>query len=155
MKVIEVEKPSPEGKIPEISKQLSAGVIYGEVVYWGMLVSLIIAITGFIIYMRYGGFFNSQVLLDYLWAGSSSNTIWSEVGHVSEPIPWYNCVTMLSKGDMIALFGVAIAGSAAIVGMWGTFLGTVRNKNGIYIIFSLLISIVLTLSALGIIKLHA
>jgi hypothetical protein len=138
----------------EVAKPLLAGIIYGELVYWIMILSMVIAIPGFIIYLRSGGYLSSQAVLDHLWRGCDCLTIWKEVGDISRPLPWYSSIGMLSKGDMLATLGIAITGMAAVVGMWGAFLGTLRAKNGVYILFALIIAVVLTLSAMGILKIQ-
>lgn len=137
-----------------VTKPLLAGIIYGEVVYWILILSMAIAIPGFIIYLRSGGYLDSQAVLDHLWRGCDCLTIWKEVGNISRPIPWYSCIGMLSQGDMLAMLGIVVTGIAAVIGMWGAFLGTLRSKNGIYIIFALIIAIVLTLSAMGLLKIQ-
>lgn len=138
----------------EVPAPLQAGIIYGESVFWIMMVGLLIAVPGFIMYMSTGGYLNSAALLQHLWSGSDCATIWKEVGNVSSPLPWYSSFGMLSKGDMLDLLGIALTGTAAVIGMWGTFLGTLRSKSGIYCVFALMIAVVLTLSAIGILKLE-
>jgi hypothetical protein len=135
-----------------VAEPLLAGRIYGEIVFWFILIGLAVSIFGLFIYLGAGGYFNSTSLLNHLWAGSDCSTIWREVGHVSEPLPWYSCVRMLSQGDMVAVLGMVIAGIAGAVGMWGAFLGMLHTKNGIFTIFALIISLVLTLSVMGILE---
>jgi hypothetical protein len=135
-----------------VTEPLLAGIIYGEIVFWFILIGLAVSVTGLFIYLASGGYFNSTSLLNHLWAGSDSSTIWREVGNVSEPLPWYTCIKMLSKGDMFAVLGMVITGVAGVVGMWGAFLGMLRTKNGIYIIFAMIITLVLTLSVMGVLE---
>ena len=145
----------PVTRALDIPKPMLSGIIYGETVFWIMIISMAIAIPGFVIYMiQGGGYFNSVSLLSHLWSGSDCSTIWKEVGGVSQPLPWYKSFELLNKGDMLATLGIAMTGIAAVAGMWGAFLGTLRSKAGIYIIFSLIIAIALTMSALGILKLE-
>jgi hypothetical protein len=138
-----------------VPKPLLAGVIYGEVVYWFMLTSIIIAVTGLAIYIGSGGgYFNSANLLTYLWQGSDCLTIWKEVGNTGQPLAWYSCLGMLAKGDMLAVLGLVLTGFAAVVGMWGAFLGMLRSGSRLYALFAFVIAAVLSLSAMGILKLH-
>ncbi len=136
------------------SPPMLAGIIYGEIVFWTMLASIVIAISGLIAYIRFGGYFDSVNLLNHLWQGSDCLTIWKEAGSVSQPIPWYSCLGMLSKGDMLAVLGLVVAGVAAVIGMWGAFLGMLRSRSRIYMLFAFTIAMILTLSAIGILKLH-
>jgi hypothetical protein len=149
-----IAQPLVKPKEVEVSKPLLAGIIYGEIVFWMMLASVLIAIPGLIIYIRSGGFLDSTNLLAHLWQGSDCLTIWKEVGGVSQPLSWYSCLGMLNKGDMLAVLGLVITGIAAVVGMWGAFLGMFRSRNKLYTLFAFLIAVILTLSAVGILKLH-
>jgi hypothetical protein len=149
-----VVRPITEVKESAAHKPLLAGVIYGEIVFWLMLSSMVIAIPGLIIYIRSGGYLDSVNLLNHLWRGSDCLTIWQEVGNVSQPIPWYSCLGMLAHGDMVAVLGLVITGIAAVIGMWGAFLGTLHSKSGIFMIFAFIIAVILTLSAAGVLNLQ-
>ena len=61
---------------------------------------------------------------------------------------------MLSKPDAIAMLGIAIGCLAAMFGMWGAFFQMLRRGRKLYLIFALVIAVILTLSALGIISLE-
>jgi len=137
-----------------IPKPSLSGIIYGEIVFWATIIGLAIAVPGFILYMTGSGYLDNASLLTHLWQGSDCHTIWKEVGNLDQPLRWYESVKFLNYGDMLATLGIAGMGIAAVIGMWGAFIGTLRSKAGIYIWFALTISIVLTLSSLGILKLH-
>jgi hypothetical protein len=140
-------------KEKDIPKPALQGLIYGEIAFWIMIVSLVISIPGFIVYLISGGYLDSASVLTYLWQGSDPQSIWENVGHVSSPLSWTASIGMLFKGDMLATLGIAVAGFAAVIGMWGVFIATLRTKGiRIYIVFSLIIAVVLTLSAFGILK---
>jgi hypothetical protein len=145
----------PAFKVEErvAGKPLLAGIIYGETVFWVMLIGMAIALVGLIIYLMTGGYFNSVSLLSYLWQGSDSLTIWKQVGNVSQPLPWYSCLGMLGKGDMLAVLGLVCTGVAAVFGVWGAFFGMLRSRNRIYTIFAFTIGVILTLAATGILRL--
>ncbi len=149
-----ISQPLPILETRDIPKPALPGVIYGEIVFWIMVVSMIISIPGFIFYLGSGGYLDSTKVLNQLWQGCDCLTIWKEVGNVNQPIPWYDSIGLLPKGDMLAMLGIAITGIAAVVGMWGAFVGTLREKEGIYIIFALIIAVVLTLSAVGLLKIQ-
>jgi hypothetical protein len=149
-----ISQPLPILEAHDIPRPALPGVIYGEIVFWVMVVSLIISIPGFIFYLGAGGYLDSGNVLSHLWRGSDCLTIWKEVGNLNHPLPWYASVALLPKGDMLAMLGISLTGVAGVIGMWGAFAGTLRKKEGIYIVFALIIAVVLTLSALGLIKLH-
>ncbi len=130
------------------------GIVYGEIAYWILLAGLIIAISGLIIYMTSQGYADKASLLGHLWQGCDCQTIWQMAAGVSRPPPWYSCLGMLSKGDMLATLGIAVACLAAVFGTWGAAFQMVRSRAKLYLIFALIIAVVLTFSALGLITLE-
>jgi hypothetical protein len=137
----------------EAPKPPIAGIIYGEIAYWLVIIGMLVAIAGSAMYLTAGGYVDQTCFLGHLWKGDDVHTIWEECAGVSE-VPhghWY--IGMLSYGDAVAMLGIAIGCFAAVIGMWGAFLGMLRSKESIYIIFALIVAIILLLSALGIISL--
>ena len=133
-----------------------AGVIYGNICYWIVLVGILVAIVGMIMYFTSDGYFNQEILLDGLWGGEVVEDIWANAAGV-EDVPhghWYLSTSLLSNGDVVAMLGIAICCVAAVVGMWGALVGTVRSRERLYAILALIIAVILTLSAVGIISLE-
>jgi len=131
-----------------------AGIIYGRACYLIVMVGIIIAMIGMIMYFNSGGYLNEQCLLDNLWEGKDVETIWEECAGVTS-VPqghWY--LSLLSHGDVIAMMGIAITALAAVVGMWGAFIGTVRSGERMFAVFAFIVAVILTLSAIGILKLE-
>ena len=128
-----------------------AGIIYGEIAYWILLIGMMVAVVGSGIYLYSGGYVDATCLLNHLWQGADTHTIWEECAGVKE-IPqghWY--LGMLHQADAIAMLGIAIGSVAAVFGMWGAFIGILRSREKMYIVFALIIAVILTLSALGVI----
>ena len=130
-----------------------AGIVYGEIAYWILIVGLMVAIVGSVIYIASDGYVNKTCLLDHLWQGADIHTIWEECAGASEPPQGHWYLGMLSQPDGIAMLGIAISCLAAVFGTWGAFVQMVRSRERLYPIFALIIAIILTLSALGIISL--
>jgi hypothetical protein len=126
------------------------GVIYGEIAYRIALLGILISIVGIIIYMVSNGYVNLTCSLDQLWRGANVDAIWKGCAGIKTPEGhWY--LGMLSHGDAIAMLGISVTCSAAVLGMWGGLVGMVRSKGGMYIIFALIVAIILTLAAVGLI----
>jgi len=135
----------------EAPKPPLAGIIYGEIAYWILMIGMIVAVVGSAIYIYSDGYVNATCLLNNLWQGADINTIWNNCAGVNE-VPhghWY--LGMLHQADALAMLGIAIGSLAAVFGMWGAFIGMVRSREKLYLIFALIIAIILTLSALGVI----
>jgi hypothetical protein len=133
-----------------------AGVIYGTICYWIVVVGILIAIVGMSMYFVSGGCLDTDILLDSLWEGKVVEDVWEEASCIGE-LPeghWYLNLDLLSHGDVIAMVGIAIICGAAVVGMWGAFVGTVRSRERLYAVLALIIAVILTLSAIGVVSLE-
>jgi hypothetical protein len=131
-----------------------AGIIYGRTCYWIVMIGIIVAMTGMIMYFTSDGYFNEACLLDNLWEGKDVETIWEECAGVTSMPQGHWYLGLLSYGDVIAMLGIAIISLAAVVGMWGAFIGTVRSGERMFAVFALIIAVILTLSAIGVLKLE-
>jgi hypothetical protein len=148
-----------------------AGVIYGRIAYSVVMLGILIAIVGMVMYFVSDGYIEQDCLLDSLWDGEKAEAIWEgnctagdhstgdagTEGDSAEPAIKPNghfYLSMLSYGDGIAMLGIAICCFAAVAGMWGAFIGTIRSGERIYVLFALIIAVILTLSAIGIIQLE-
>ena len=129
------------------------GIIYGEIAYWTLLLGVMIAVVGSAIYMTTQGYVDKSCLLGHLWQGADIHTIWGECAGVSEPPHGHWYLGMLSKPDGIAMLGIAISCLAAVFGMWGAVFQMVRSKGRLYLILALIIAVIITFSALGILSL--
>lgn len=149
---MEIEK---ETNIPQDApKPPLAGIVYAEIAYWILLIGMVIATTGLIIYLVSDGYVAQDCLLDKLWDGQSAETIWEDCAGQAE-VPeghWY--LEKLSRGDGLAMGGIAVGCLAAVLGMWGAAVVMFRGKDKLYLAFALIIAVVLTLSALGVIALE-
>ena len=138
-----------------------AGVIYGRIAYSVVMLGILIAIVGMVMYFVSDGYIEQDCLLDSLWDGEKAEAIWEgnctagdhSTGDAIEPNGHFY-LGMLSYGDGIAMLGIAICCFAAVIGMWGAFIGTLRSGERIYALFALIVAVILTLSAIGIIQLE-
>ncbi|MFO7967041.1 MAG: DUF1634 domain-containing protein [Archaeoglobaceae archaeon] len=142
------------------------GIIYGEAAYWIIIVGTVIAVVGLALYLVAPSddvIVEKGCFLENLWAGCESetgtavgcdaSTIWERCSGRDMPHGhWY--VDYLGNGDGLAMAGIAIGCLAAVVGMWGAFIGMIRRKEVVYIILSLVIAIILTASAAGLLSIH-
>lgn len=127
------------------------GIIYGNIAYWCALAGVMITVAGSAIYLMSGGYFNKDSLLEHLLKGGDVRTIWTECTGVSGVPHGYWYLGRLGQGDCLAMLGISLACLAGVIGMWGVVVGLLRSKGGIYIIFALMVAVILTLSASGII----
>jgi hypothetical protein len=140
----------------EETKALLSGIIYGDCAFWIALVGMFVGLIGIIIYF-FGNnqFFDANILINHLLAGKDADTIWRQAtegeviyGH------WY--LNKFGFSDAISMLGISICCCAAVVGAWGSVIGMIVNKEKpyLFLVFALIISVILTCSAAGLISLH-
>jgi hypothetical protein len=128
-----------------------AGIIYGKVGYWLAMVGVLIAAVGSTMYLAGGGYVDKRSLLQALWQGHTAKTMWAKLTGTAE-VPhgfWY--LGRLSQGDCLAMLGIAIVCIAGVVAMWAVAFELLGSKGGIYVIFAVVVAVILTLSASGLI----
>ena len=148
-----------EKKKPGVLNVPAAGIIYGQITYWLVLVGMVVTLAGSIMCMVPGDDAGTSNLFNLLWQGDSAETIWESCTSVEGPRQGYWYLRMLPAADGVAMLGIAVCGIAAVVGMWGASAAVLRDRQGtglslnrLYFVFALVVAVVLTLSALGILK---
>ncbi|ADB58849.1 hypothetical protein [Archaeoglobus profundus] len=139
----------------EPPKPPTAGIVYGEIVYWITIVGMIVGIAGLAIYLSSGGVMNSDMISDLL-KGETPKKLWEEhsiLGEMPES-HWY--LSYLSYGDAIAMLGIVICSLSAVIATWATALTIFikRELDLLFGIFAVIVAIIMTLAALGIIAIH-
>jgi len=138
-----------------------AGIVYSQITYWLVLLGMIITLVGTILCMASDGSPSNSYLVDLLWKGYDSQTIWEKYASLDEYRHGHWYLRLLPEADGIAMLGIAICCVAAVLGMWGASIAMLRSReriqvslNRLYFVFALVATVVLTLSALGIIALE-
>lgn len=115
-----------------------------------VIAGMVIAVIGSAIYMSSGGYADKTCLLSELWSGKETHEIWEKCAGEIPQGHWY--LSKLGYGDAIAMLGIAVSCFAAITGMWGATFAMFREKEIFYAILALIVAVLLTLCALGIIS---
>jgi len=148
-------------KSSEVPAVPVSGIVYGQIAYWVLLLGLIVALVGSVICMLSDGNPGGSAVLDHVWSGDDVPTIWETCAGLATPPRGHWYLQALSHGDGIAMLGIAISCMAAVLGMWGAALVMLRSPGQthasltrLYFLFALIVAIILTLSALGILALE-
>ncbi len=143
----------------EISPPGLPGIYYGRVTYWFAVAGVLIGITGLGWYLSGGNHILSpEVFIRELWKGSSPEEIWEHAaGMKMKTGHWY--YAFLDRSDGLAFFGIIVCCLAAVFGMWAAFAGLLkcpeqrrRGMYKLYVILVVIMAVMLTLSALGVIS---
>jgi len=145
--------------VPEVPV---AGVVYGQIAYWILLLGLIVALVGSVICMVSGSNSGGSTELDYVWRGDTVVAIWESCAGFATPPSGHWYLQALPHGDGVSMLGIAISCVAAVLGMWGASLTMLRRSiqqthdrlTRLYFLFALIIAVILTLSAVGILALE-
>ena len=98
---------------PEVSY---AGIVYGEIIYWGTVAGSIIAIIGATIATLFTkNVIEPAYLFSQIWEGNSPATIWEGAVGATPKGHWY--LANLFTGDGLAMFGLAFGVFAVTPGL--------------------------------------
>ncbi|KPV39473.1 hypothetical protein AN478_09905 [Thiohalorhabdus denitrificans] len=98
------EKQSNEQR-PEIP---FAGVVYGDTIYWGTILSAVVAVIGQVIsFLTPDSKISPAILLSRIWEGEKVAGVWQGTG-IDRPSGdhWY--LSYLTTGEGLAMFGMAL-----------------------------------------------
>ncbi len=136
------------------------GVVYGEVAAWTTIIGMIIAVIGIVIGMTSGNdLVNYPSMINDLLSGKSEAYIWSHDSVLNHPSGYWFFAKM-NYGTGIAMAGIAIAIFGGLIGIWGMIASMFRNreallyKKGLYTLLALIIAVIISLAATGIISLR-
>ena len=138
-------------------KPLLSGVIYGECAFWIAIAGMVIAIIGLL--LGFAGMervFDSEVVLEQLLSGSDAATIWEKTDSYDKVQHGHWYLSKMGFSDAISMLGISLSCLAAVVGSWGSVVGMIANKEkpSFYVGFALIIAVILTCSAAGLISIH-
>lgn len=70
----------------EAPKPPVAGVIYGKICYWIVMLGILVAVIGMIMYFASDGHMDKAQFLDLLWDGEEAEVIW-ETATIDGEVP--------------------------------------------------------------------
>ena len=134
----------------DIPKPLLSGILYGEFAFWLAIGGSVIAAIGIIIYFLGNQFFDPAKLIAGLLSGKDAAHIWEYAAnaHIAHG-HWY--LQKLGTGDGISMLGIAISCYAGVVGLYASLIGMLKNREKpvIFTVFAVIIIVLVTMSAFG------
>jgi hypothetical protein len=136
---------------PEIPK---AQIVYGAIVYWITIVSCLICMIGPVLSVANpeNNVLNPYKLLNAIFQGKDTQTIWQEVGGGFPGGHFY--LKKLTYGDGFTQFGLALGCSVALWALIVVAVAYAREKVYLYVILALWVAFLVALSMVGIIGMH-
>ncbi len=130
-------------------------LVFGESVYWLCVVAAIVCMIGPIIAMLSmdGNVVNPHYLFASIFKGNTANAVWEEMaGEFPGGHFWLDNI---ATGDGFTQFGLVIGCGSALPALMATamvYLFKKKERSYIWVLFSLGIAVLITISILGIVN---
>ncbi len=127
-----------------------AALVYGEIVYWGVLLgSVIVMIGSAVAFMSRKNYIATSYWLSTIWKGESIHEIWQGATGAMPHGHWY--LSHLTTGDGLCSFGISLGVFAVLPALLLSALALYKEKDMVYGTLALIGGIVVFIAILGII----
>ena len=129
-----------------------AGIVYGEIVYWGTILGTIITIVGTVIsFVTKANYISPSHMISSIYQEKSVEAIWTSAVGVRPDGHWY--FSEMFTGDGFTCFGLSVGVFVVIPAMLGSAIILFRDKNHFYGSLALVASLITFVSMVGLIRL--
>jgi len=113
---------------PEVS---FAGIVYGEIIYWGTIAGSVIAVIGATIASVFtNNVIEPAYLFTQIWEGNNPTAIWEGAVGAAPKGHWY--LANLFTGDGLAMFGLAFGVFVVTPGLFLSGVILLKKKDLLY-----------------------
>ncbi len=133
----------------EKPKAQLAALIYGEIVYWGVLLGSVIVIIGSVLAFLGDNYIPASYWLSSIWKGESVHEIWKGATGALPMGHWY--LAHLTTGDGLTAFGLSLGVFAVLPALLLSSASLFKEKDKVYGALALIGGIVVLIAVLGII----
>jgi len=108
-----------------------AGVVYGDIIYWGTIVATFQVLIGSIVtFVTTENFIDPNYLLSAIWEGKSVEDIWK--GAVGEPPDGHWYLSKLNTGNGLTMGGIALGVFSVIPAIIGAAILLFRQREKLF-----------------------
>ncbi len=126
-----------------------AALIYGEIVYWGVLAGSVIVIIGSVLAFMGDNYVSASYWLSSIWKGESIHQIWKGATGALPMGHWY--LAHLTTGDGLTAFGLSLGVFAVLPALLFSSAALFKEKDKVYGTLALIGGIVVLIAVIGII----
>ena len=126
-----------------------AALIYGEIVYWGVLLGSVIVIIGSVLAFLGDNYIPASYWLSSIWKGESIHEIWKGATGALPMGHWY--LAHLTTGDGLTALGLSLGVFAVLPALLLSSAALFKDKDTVYGTLALIGGIVVLIAILGII----
>ena len=129
-----------------------AGIVYGEIVYWGTLLGTVISVIGTVIcFVTKANYISPTHMISSIWLEKSVNEIWTGAVGFQPNEHWY--LGKITTGDGLTCFGLAMGVFVVIPAMLASAILLCKDKNVFFGSLALLATVITIVSMVGLIRL--
>jgi hypothetical protein len=127
-----------------------AGMIYGQIVYWGvMLGTLIVTIGSILSFTTRDNFAPVSYWLSSVWRGDSPSQIWKGITGALPMGHWY--FSHLTTGDGLTAFGISLAVFSVVPALFISSAVLFKEGDNLYGTLTLVCGVIVLTGVLGLI----
>jgi hypothetical protein len=127
-----------------------AGLVYGEIVYWGVMLGSLIVIVGSIVaFITRDNFVPVSYWLSSVWKGESASQVWQGI---TGPLPvghWY--FSHLATGDGLTALGISLAVFSVVPALFLSSAVLFKEGDRLYGSLALVCGVIVLSGVLGLI----
>lgn len=125
-----------------------AGVVYGDMIYWGTILASVLTLLGEIIsFVTRNNYMSPTYLLSSIWQGKSVDQIWQDGAGGMPAGHWY--LDQLATGDGLTTAGLALGVFTVIPAIAGSALVLAKQGQWLYALLAVIAGAITTLALLG------
>jgi hypothetical protein len=124
-----------------------AGLIYGEIVYWGVLAGSVIVIIGSVLAFLGDNFVPVSYWMTAIWKGETVAQTWQGATGAIPNGHWY--LSCLTTGDGLTAFGISLGVFSVAPALFLAAAALFREKEWLYGALALVGSIIVMIGVLG------
>ncbi|MDH5545836.1 MAG: hypothetical protein OEZ43_09600 [Gammaproteobacteria bacterium] len=119
---------------PEIS---TAGIVYGDTIYWITIVATIIVIVGSVLsFITKANYIDPGYMLTSIWEGKTVEQIWQGAVGSTPDGHWY--MGHIATGDGLTMFGIALGVFSVIPAIFGAGVFLFKEKENLFAVLAVI-----------------
>jgi len=125
-----------------------AGVVYGDIIYWGTIAGTFIVIAGSIMtFVTKNNYIDPNYLLSSIWEGRTVEEIWTGAVGAQPDGHWY--LSQLGTGNGLTAGGIALSIFSVIPGILGAAFVLFREKQVLFGSLAIVGAIIILAAMIG------
>lgn len=120
-----------QNKAVERPKVSTAGIVYGDIIYWCTIIASIVVLIGsFITFTTSNNYIDPSYLLSSIWQGKTVDEIWQGAVGASPNGHWY--LSVLGTGNGLTAAGIALGVFGVTPAIIGSSIFLFKEKQKFY-----------------------